>query len=68
MARAYASIILKAPVETVWSLVRDFNGLPPGPRQSQNPKSKAVWMPMWWAACAISHHGWRAYPRAAADA
>ncbi len=28
MARAYASIILKAPVETVWSLVRDFNGLP----------------------------------------
>ena len=28
MARAYASIILKAPVETVWSLVRDFNALP----------------------------------------
>ncbi|HET6159890.1 MAG TPA: SRPBCC family protein [Dongiaceae bacterium] len=28
MARAYASTILKAPVETVWSLVRDFNGLP----------------------------------------
>lgn len=28
MARAYASIILKAPVETVWSLVRNFNGLP----------------------------------------
>jgi uncharacterized protein YndB with AHSA1/START domain len=28
MARAYASIILKSPVETVWSLVRDFNGLP----------------------------------------
>ena len=28
MARAYASIILKAPVETVWNLVRDFNGLP----------------------------------------
>lgn len=28
MARAYASIILKAPVETVWSLMRDFNGLP----------------------------------------
>jgi len=27
MARAYASIILKAPVETIWSLVRDFNGL-----------------------------------------
>ena len=28
MARAYASTILKAPVQTVWSLVRDFNGLP----------------------------------------
>lgn len=28
MARAYASIILKAPVETAWSLVRDFNALP----------------------------------------
>jgi uncharacterized protein YndB with AHSA1/START domain len=28
MARAYASIILKAPVQTVWSFVRDFNGLP----------------------------------------
>jgi uncharacterized protein YndB with AHSA1/START domain len=28
MARAYASIILKAPVEAVWSIVRDFNGLP----------------------------------------
>ncbi len=28
MARAYASIIMKAPVETVWSMVRDFNGLP----------------------------------------
>jgi uncharacterized protein YndB with AHSA1/START domain len=28
MAKAYASIILKTPVETVWSLVRDFNGLP----------------------------------------
>jgi uncharacterized protein YndB with AHSA1/START domain len=28
MARAYASIVLKAPVETVWSLVRDFNSLP----------------------------------------
>lgn len=28
MARAYASIILKAPVETVWSLVRNFNSLP----------------------------------------
>ncbi len=28
MARAYASIILKAPVETVWSMARNFNGLP----------------------------------------
>ena len=28
MARAYASIVLKSPVETVWSLIRDFNGLP----------------------------------------
>jgi uncharacterized protein YndB with AHSA1/START domain len=28
MARAYASIILKAPVEAVWSLLRNFNGLP----------------------------------------
>jgi uncharacterized protein YndB with AHSA1/START domain len=28
MARAYASTILDAPIETVWELVRDFNGLP----------------------------------------
>ena len=28
MATAYASIILKAPVQAVWNLVRDFNGLP----------------------------------------
>lgn len=28
MARAYASIILNAPVEAVWPLVRDFNSLP----------------------------------------
>ena len=28
MARAYASIILNAPVEAVWPLVRDFNALP----------------------------------------
>jgi uncharacterized protein YndB with AHSA1/START domain len=28
MSRAYASAIIKAPVQTVWSLVRDFNGLP----------------------------------------
>ncbi len=28
MARAYASTILDAPVETVWSAIRDFDGLP----------------------------------------
>jgi hypothetical protein len=28
MARAYASIVLRAPVEAVWGLVRDFNALP----------------------------------------
>ena len=28
MASAYASIVLKTPVQTVWSLIRDFNGLP----------------------------------------
>jgi uncharacterized protein YndB with AHSA1/START domain len=28
MARAYASIVLKASIETVWSMVRNFNGLP----------------------------------------
>jgi uncharacterized protein YndB with AHSA1/START domain len=28
MARAYASAIIKAPIETVWSVVRNFNGLP----------------------------------------
>lgn len=28
MARAYASTILKAPVQTVWRFVRDFNDLP----------------------------------------
>jgi hypothetical protein len=28
MARAYASTIIDAPVEKVWSVVRDFNGLP----------------------------------------
>jgi uncharacterized protein YndB with AHSA1/START domain len=28
MARAYASTILDAPVEAVWSVIRDFNGLP----------------------------------------
>ncbi len=28
MARAYASAIIKAPVETTWSLIRNFNGLP----------------------------------------
>lgn len=28
MVRAYASAILDAPIETVWSIIRDFNGLP----------------------------------------
>jgi Polyketide cyclase / dehydrase and lipid transport len=28
MAHAYSSIILRAPVQTVWGLVRNFNGLP----------------------------------------
>jgi uncharacterized protein YndB with AHSA1/START domain len=28
MARAYASAIIKAPVQAVWSFIRDFNGLP----------------------------------------
>jgi polyketide cyclase/dehydrase/lipid transport protein len=28
MARAYASTILDAPVEAVWPVIRDFNGLP----------------------------------------
>ncbi len=28
MANAYASIIIDAPVEAVWQIVRDFNGLP----------------------------------------
>lgn len=28
MARAYASAVIKAPVEVVWGIVRDFNGLP----------------------------------------
>jgi hypothetical protein len=28
MAKAYASAILDAPVEAVWAIVRDFNGLP----------------------------------------
>jgi hypothetical protein len=28
MAKAYASAILEAPVEAVWSVVRDYNGLP----------------------------------------
>ena len=28
MSRAYASAIINAPVETVWSIIRNFNGLP----------------------------------------
>lgn len=38
MASAYASIIVSAPVEAVWDVVRDFNGLPswhPGVSQSE---------------------------------
>ena len=28
MAKAYASAVIDAPIETVWKIVRDFNGLP----------------------------------------
>jgi hypothetical protein len=28
MAKAYASTIIDAPVEAVWAMARDFNGLP----------------------------------------
>lgn len=28
MARAYASAIIRSPIETVWGIIRDFNGLP----------------------------------------
>jgi uncharacterized protein YndB with AHSA1/START domain len=28
MAKAYASAVINAPIETVWAFVRDFNGLP----------------------------------------
>ena len=28
MAKAYASAIIKAPIESVWSIIRNFNGLP----------------------------------------
>jgi len=28
MAKAYGSAIIAAPVETVWAIVRNFNGLP----------------------------------------
>ncbi len=28
MAKAYSSLIIEAPVEAVWAVVRDFNGLP----------------------------------------
>jgi uncharacterized protein YndB with AHSA1/START domain len=28
MSRAYASAIISAPIETVWNIVRNFNGLP----------------------------------------
>jgi hypothetical protein len=41
MARAYASTILDAPVEAVWDVIRDFNGLPswhPGIARSEIEK------------------------------
>jgi uncharacterized protein YndB with AHSA1/START domain len=28
MARAYASAVIAAPIEAVWAVIRDFNGLP----------------------------------------
>ena len=28
MAKAYASALIDAPAETVWAILRDFNGLP----------------------------------------
>ncbi|RDL47942.1 hypothetical protein BLJAPNOD_05168 [Ensifer sp. M14] len=28
MAKAHASAVIDAPIETVWKIVRDFNGLP----------------------------------------
>lgn len=28
MAKAYASAVIDAPIETVWKIIRDFNGLP----------------------------------------
>ena len=28
MARAYASAVIAAPVDRVWAIIRDFNGLP----------------------------------------
>jgi uncharacterized protein YndB with AHSA1/START domain len=28
MARAYASAVIAAPIETVWAMIRNFNGLP----------------------------------------
>src|SRR5436305_774741 len=28
VARAYASAVIEAPIEAVWSLIRNFNGLP----------------------------------------
>ncbi len=28
MAKAYASAVIDAPIEAVWKIVRDFNGLP----------------------------------------
>jgi hypothetical protein len=54
MARAYASIILKAPIETVWSLVRDFNGLPSWPPPWRSRRSRTASIRTSWAACAPS--------------
>jgi len=28
MAKVYRSAVIRAPVETVWAVVRDFNALP----------------------------------------
>ena len=46
MARAYASAIIKAPVETVWSLIRDFNGLPSWAVGLSVQKSRVGLIPM----------------------
>ena len=65
MARAYASAIIKAPVETVWSLIRNFNGLPDWVPIIADSKIEGGLD----AGCGrlralVSHQGWRPYPRA----